>query len=330
MLEFALPTASAPVPAFLPRFCRQVTFRAGEILRREGEYYKDIYLIAQGLLESHAQRGVGARPLSLAPGEVVGEMGLLRGVCAAATIIAKTDGVALVIDDGTILKIEAADRKLAVEFCRYLAKKVAIPNETKPEVPSLLTGSPGSSNIDVFLCHDDALLLDVMKLRYHTCCEEFGRQSPDADHAKGILRDKFDDFGHVFAAVENGELIGTLRMNLAREGSLGMFEDLYGMGASKNHPDRTAICTKFTVKKSKRGTPAFLLLCTEGLRFAMNRNIVECFIGCEPHLASIYAMLGFKRVADRFYHYDFGPQDPMVLDLTVYGKRLCGLAGIGT
>jgi len=328
MLRLDAATASAPFPDFLPRFCRQVAFNAGDILRHEGERYSDIYLVADGILEAHARRDSGARPLLLRPGAIFGEIGSLHGSRAEATVVAKTDGRALVIEDGTIWKIEAADPKLAVEFCRYLAKKVAVPNDERPTLASLLPGSGKTSNIDVFLCRDEALLLDVMKLRYHVCCNEYGRDSPDADHVNKLLRDRFDEFGHVFAAVENGELIGTLRTNLAREGSLGMFEDLYGMSASKNHPERTAICGKFTVKKSKRGSPAFLQLCTEWLRFAMSKNVVECYIGCEPPLTSTYAMLGFRQAAERFYHYDFGPNDPMVLDLTLHGKRLCGLAGL--
>ena len=100
------------------------------------------------------------------------------------------------------------------------------------------------------------------------------------------------------------------------------------MRASKNHPQRTAICTKVIIKKSKRGTPAYLKLCTEWLLYAMQEGILECYIGCEPKLTPILGMLGFKRSGERFYHYELGPNDPMMLDLVRHGKRLAGLAGL--
>ena len=80
-------------------------------------------------------------------------------------------------------------------------------------------------NIDVVHCHDDKILSEVMKLRYHICWGEFGRYSPHLDHDKKILRDEFDDFGHEFVAIEEGEIIGSLRTNF------------YGMRAPKIIPN---------------------------------------------------------------------------------------------
>jgi predicted GNAT family N-acyltransferase len=193
---------------------------------------------------------------------------------------------------------------------------------------SLLPGSNKASDVDVVPCRNDAQMQEAMRLRYNVCCVEYGRESPDADHERKILKDRLDEFGHVFVAVRAGEVIGTFRTNLSREGSMGIFDELYGMTLSKHHPARTAICGRFTVKKSNRGTPVFLKMCSAFLEHIIKQDIVECYVGCEPNLASIYATLGFKRAAEQFFHYDFGPNDPMVLDLSRHGKRLSGLAGI--
>jgi hypothetical protein len=83
-------------------------------------------------------------------------------------------------------------------------------------------------------------------------CGEFGRQSPNADHGRGIIADDLDRFGHCFIAVEAGETIGTLRLNLTSEGPLGMVEELYGMRSSPHYPAATSVCTKFIVEKAKR------------------------------------------------------------------------------
>jgi predicted GNAT family N-acyltransferase len=317
-----------PYPDFLHDCCRKANFQPGDIVRRQDHYYKELYLVTEGSLE--VLSGPPAREIrtSLGPGSTVGEIGLLQGSRATATVVARTAASALVIDYETMWKIHEGDRSTAVQFCRYLAK-VSPPNDNKTNVMSLLPSSNMASNADVLICGNDARMLqEAMRLRYNVCCVEYRRESPDVDHEKRILTDRFDEFGHVFVAVKAGEVIGTLRANLSREGSLGIFEELYGMTSSKHHPARTAICGKFTVKKSNRGTPVFLKLCSAFLDFVIRRDILECYVGCEPHLASIYTTLGFRRAAERFFHYDFGPNDPMVLDLTQHGKRLSGLAGI--
>ena len=156
----------------------------------------------------------------------------------------------IVIDDGTLQKIQQCDHKLAVDFCKFLS---SISEERLGDSASIASASRDGDigpQIDVLLCRDDAMLHEAMKLRYSVYCEELGRSSIYADHDRGLIRDQLDDFGHTFIAIVNRETIGTLRANLSREGALGIFADLYGMNSSRNHPDGTAICTKFAIKKS--------------------------------------------------------------------------------
>ena len=318
-----------PYPEFLHAFCRKISFNAGDIVRRQDQYYKELYLVTEGCLDALSPSPAREVRTSIGPGSMMGEIGLLQGSRATETVVARTAASALVIDYETLWKIHEGDRRTAVQFCRYLAK-VSQPNDNNPNpnLMSLLPGTSKASDVDVFISRSDEMLQEAMRLRYNACCVEYGRESPDADHQKRILKDRFDEFGHVFVAVKAGEVIGTFRTNLSREGSLGIFEELYGMTSSKHHPARTAICGKFTVKKANRGTPVFLKLCAAFLDYMIKQDILECYVGCEPHLAAIYTTLGFRRAAEQFFHYDFGPNDPMVLDLTQHGKRLCRLAGI--
>jgi len=328
--------ASTPqYPEFLHAFCRRISFEPGDIVRHQDQYYKELCLVTAGYLDvlspSPATGGTREVRASIGPGSMMGEIGLLQGSRAAATVLARTAASALVIDYETLWRIYEGDRTTAVEFCRYLAKACQ-PNDNNPKsnpnFMSLLPGASKASDVDAFICRNEQMLQEAMRLRYDVCCVEYGRESADADHEKRILKDRLDEFGHVFVAVKAGEVIGTLRTNLSRDGSLGIFEELYGMTSSKHHPARTAICGKFTIKKANRGTPVFLKLCSAFLNYIIKHDILECYVGCEPHLAAIYTTLGFRRAAEQFFHYDFGPNDPMVLDLTQHGKRLCGLAGI--
>jgi predicted GNAT family N-acyltransferase len=184
--------------------------------------------------------------------------------------------------------------------------------------------------IGIALCRDKAALENAQRLRYEVYCVELGRQSPYADHQSKTIKDDLDAFGHTFVAVEDGETIGTLRTNFSTEGPLGAFEQLYGMRASKHHPGRTAICTKFIVKRSKRGSLAFFKLMVAWLEYITTKGALECYIDCTPNLVPFYERFGFARAAGApFCHHENGLSLPMMLDLAQHGRSLCETFGAG-
>jgi hypothetical protein len=153
-------------------------------------------------------------------------------------------------------------------------------------------------------------------------CEELKRQSPYADHEARTISDPLDEFGHTFLALEEGQTIGTLRGNLPAEGSVGIYEELYGMRNSPHHPKATSVCTKFIVRKSKRGGPAAMKLISAIVRFGLHHGVRECYIDCVPMLLPYYRALGFKVAGRKFFHRENGPSVPMVLDVARHGRRL--------
>jgi CRP-like cAMP-binding protein len=315
--------SNSAYPELLDLFCRKASFGPGEVLRRQGHHYRDMYLITQGVIDVHLKPDDDqSNKIALGPGSPIGEIGFLRGCRATATVVARTAASALVIDDGTLWQLEEKDQKLAVQFCKFLANVSEVRESYNANILSFSQDAKTRSTGSVLLCRNETMLREAMKLRYTVYCEELGRQSPYADHDKKIIKDKLDEFGHTFIAVENGETVATLRTNFAKEGSLGMFEELYGMTASKNHPERTAVCTKFVVKQSNRGSFAFLHLMSTLLQYVMRNDIQECYIDCIPSLTRFYEKFGFKQAGDRFFHYENGPSDPMMLDLAQHGKTL--------
>jgi predicted GNAT family N-acyltransferase len=183
--------------------------------------------------------------------------------------------------------------------------------------------SAAPAAIEVALCCDQAMLKSAQRLRYEVYCAEFGRQSPYADHARKLITDPLDRFGHTFIAIEDGETIGTLRTNFASEGPLGALEDHYGMRVSKHHPARTAICTKFIVKRSRRGSLVFFKLLAAWLEHVMRNGIAECYIDCTPNLGRFYERCEFQVCGAPFLHDENGLSFPMMLDLTCHSKALC-------
>ena len=147
--------------------------------------------------------------------------------------------------------------------------------------------------INVLLCRSKSMAERAKRLRYEVYCLELRRNSPFADHQKKILSDKLDEQGYIFIAEEGGEVIGTLRLNLCRDGSVGALEDLYAMRSSAHHPDATAVCTKFVIKKAKRRSPAAIKLLGAAARRAVESKITECYIDCIPPLLPYYRAIGF-------------------------------------
>lgn len=303
----------------VPRLCTGATFAPGEALRRKDNHYSDMYLIVKGQVDVLLDRD--AEPIVVGPGSPIGEIGFLRGCRATATAIARDETRALVLDDVTLWRIEREEPKLAVALLRALA---SIAEHRLDLNASLITApeTTGDKHVEVLLCRNEDMLADAMTMRYRVYCEELGRSSPYADHDRKMIRDNLDDFGHTFIAVDEGRTIGTLRANLPSEGPLGALEEIYGMAASRNHPDRTMICTKFIVEKSKRGSPASMDLIAAMARFALKEGVHECFIDCIPALIPFYKRVGFAESGERFFHYENGPSVPMVLDVNRHAEKL--------
>jgi CRP-like cAMP-binding protein/predicted GNAT family N-acyltransferase len=319
--------AAVSTPSYshqLAAFCRRASFSPGDVIRRKGDHYRDMYLITEGSVDVILEPNSGpSSTTELGPGSPIGEIGFLRGCRATGTVVARTAASAIIIDDGTLEKIQERDQKLAVEFCKYLASVSEQRLGRSANIASLERDTDQGPEIDVLLCRNDAMLHEAMKLRYSVYCEELGRSSPYADHDKKTIRDQLDDFGHTFIAISSGEAIGTLRGNMSREGSLGMFAELYGMNASSCHPQHTAVCTKFVVKKPKRFGYTSLKLVSVMIQYGMRLDIVECYIDCIPELTPFYEKFGFTVTGEQFFHYESGTCYPMKLDLTAHGRTLC-------
>jgi N-acyl-L-homoserine lactone synthetase len=254
-------------------------------------------------------------------GTPIGEIGFLRGCPAIATVRARSDGRYLVIDDSVLAPLERGQAPLAAAFLHHLAR-------TAEERTSFnLTFAPPQpishgSSVEVLLCRNPELLLRAQRLRYEVYCEELKRRSPFADHAARTISDSLDSSGHTFIAVEEGATIGTLRGNLPTEGPVGIYEQLYGMRNSPHHPKATSVCTKFIVRKSKRGGPAAMKLISAIVRFGLHHGVRECYIDCVPGLLPYYKALGFTMAGQKFFHRENGPSFPMVLDVSRHGRRL--------
>jgi len=309
--------------ALLRPFCRETRFEAGALLRQKGQYYRDMFLMTDGVVAVDLEPGKGGGKLLLSdPGAPVGEIGFLRGCSATATVTARTPVGALMIDDAVMARLECERPALTSQFLHHLAETALERTSFNLTFSSTAGAFVGGHSIDVLMCRNSDMLERAQRLRYEVYCGELGRNSPHADHDRKTIADELDRFGTTFIAVADGETIGTLRGNFSSEGPLGHIEDLYGMRGSHHHPHATAVCTKFIVKKSKRGGPAAVKLISALSGFGMRARVEECYIDCVPALVPYYKAMGFTIVGRKFFHRENGPSYPMKVDFARHGKRL--------
>ena len=300
----------------LAPFCETIAFGAGDALRTKGEHYRSLYLLADGEVSVRVGSDAGAdKEIVLGLGAPIGEIGFIRGSPASANVVATKASRALVINDGTVHRIQHEDPDLAIRLLRFLASTTEQRSAYNSAVLDLSGTLDDATKFEVLLCRDEAMLERALKLRYAVYCGELGRESPYADHDRKTITDDLDAFGHTFMVIADGEAVGTLRANLAREGDLGILEELYGMKQSEHHPDHTCICTKYITRKSHRGGAVAMKMLAAVTRYMLQHGMRECYIDCIPSLLLFYQALGFKEAAGPFHHYENGPSHPMRLDV---------------
>ncbi len=315
--------------AELQNFCERSEFKPGELLRQKGDHCRDMLYLTSGevAVELDPKNALIA-PINVKPGQPIGEIGFLHGTPANATVTAKGPVSALVLDDEILARIEKDDVELAARLMRSLAQTAEDRSSLNLTLASEVGLEDAPNDIEIRLCRDAEMLTQAQQLRYEVYCVELGRDSPSACHSKGTIADELDQFGHSFIALQDGEVVGTMRSNYAREGSLGILEKLYGMSNSPHHPHASGICTKFIVKSSHRNGLAAMKLIAGQVQFGLRHGMNECYIDCIPTLFDYYKALGFEVAGEEFFHRENGPSVPMRLDLIKSGDMLAGEEGI--
>jgi CRP/FNR family cyclic AMP-dependent transcriptional regulator len=96
--------------------------QAGDVLLVEGDPVEALFVLIEGALRIEKDSGAVARVQE--PGACVGEMSLLLGVSATATVVADTASeLAVITDPGAMLEREPA---LALALARLLARRLQV------------------------------------------------------------------------------------------------------------------------------------------------------------------------------------------------------------
>ncbi|MBF0103757.1 MAG: cyclic nucleotide-binding domain-containing protein [Deltaproteobacteria bacterium] len=153
----------------------------------------------------------------------------------------------------------------------------------------------------------------VYHLRYKVFVEELHLFPEHALHDSKQLIEPCDSYAHNFFAVENGKVVGALRVNLSKDGPVH-HENFYELdGFKPYYPGHTAMFTKFAISQSHSGgsiVKELLLACYE---FARKQKCQYVFIDSWAHLVTLFEHLGFRQYMSNINHPESGYATPMVL-----------------
>jgi hypothetical protein len=152
----------------------------------------------------------------------------------------------------------------------------------------------------------------VAQFRYRIYVEEIGRFQKYADHIEKTVHEPLDSHAHILMAEEGANVVGTVRVNLGKEGDLGIYEELYRLRELGSlFPNRVSITTKLMVAPEYRHTPLAIELALACYKYATDADADA--IDCNPPLKPFFAKLGYRQIFDPINHPEYGQVIPMFL-----------------
>jgi CRP-like cAMP-binding protein len=152
-VEFLSAVDDATLQDVVTRARRQ-TFVAASTIVSELEPGADVYIILEGKAEVSVEAREGDRQIigQLGPGSGFGEMSSLTGELRSATVVAKTDVVALVIADKDFDGLRERRPQIALSLVRVLSRRIA---ETEKAIEAIFRQDDASAPASA---HAQALL----------------------------------------------------------------------------------------------------------------------------------------------------------------------------
>jgi hypothetical protein len=152
----------------------------------------------------------------------------------------------------------------------------------------------------------------VAQFRYRIYVEEMGRFQQYANHTEKTIYEPLDQHGHILMAVEDSNVVGTVRVNLGSESDLGPYTELYRLRELGSlFPNRVSITTKLMIAPEYRRTPLALKLALACYRYASDVDVDA--IDCNPPLRPFFLKLGYRQIFGPIHHPEYGYVIPMFI-----------------
>lgn len=155
----------------------------------------------------------------------------------------------------------------------------------------------------------------IYSLRYEIYVKELERKQAFADDARRTIQEPWDDTAYLLYVQNDDEIVGTVRLNLKKDGPME-YEELYEMDRFGSfYPELISMTTKLLVKDTYRNSIAASLLVMTAYEMYREWGLVFNFIDTRPHLVRLYQQLGFRFYKENINHPEFGNAIPMVIIL---------------
>ncbi len=170
--------------------------------------------------------------------------------------------------------------------------------------------------ITIKAAHSLADLMEIYRYRYKIYHEEMKRPQKYADHSRKIICDPLDACATNFVAWQNDQIVGVVRVNLARDSQLGLYEELYGIAAYCDSPQtQAAIVTRLMIDPQKRGSTLAIDLAAACYQLGLLRDVRFNCIDCNSHLVGFFKRLGYREYRENCIHPELGETTPLVFHL---------------
>lgn len=162
----------------------------------------------------------------------------------------------------------------------------------------------------------DLIFESVAQLRYAVYAEEEHQDLPTMDHDQRTLVDTLDPHSLTYAAIDNGVVVGTLRLTpivaLPRNAPTYL---RFGASRLPVPQDKQLLVGRLMVATSHRGGPACLMLFATAYREALANGFEVAYAECNPRNLPLYESVGCRQVGQPFCDAIYGLNVGVVLVL---------------
>ena len=168
---------------------------------------------------------------------------------------------------------------------------------------------------DIQVARSDEDRERIFRFRYDVYVIEMGKSPAEADHQKKIIRDELDEDAHLLYAEDEGQIVGTVRLNCRSKKKFpDVWEQRYDIEKfAPSFGDHISMTSRMMVARDYRGSsvPAALV----GAVYSAGREMGSKFdfCNCAPSLLEFYEQIGFRRFTDGFVDEDNGYHVPLVM-----------------
>lgn len=156
----------------------------------------------------------------------------------------------------------------------------------------------------------------VYAFRYSVIVTELQVMVPTANRERRTVADPEDQTGHLFAAFEDGAVVGTGRVNFLRDGLVEPHATLLGFTKlSRAERDVVSVSSRYLVAADRRGSTVAGRIMHVWYPFCRAAGVEWDYILVKPELGGMYRRLGWLPYGAPVRHPEVGEVVPMRLHL---------------